>query len=150
MWKIAGGIVLAAVILFVGSAIVAGVMESEQRNADRKKVESLSSSLSLLQRINSGIAQKKLAKKKVPEPACWYLAAAAYRLAEARDMKLSIEVATAATDVPDLMDYIRGAGFPDTRNVVRGLAVDVYKENSLSPDGTFNERVERCASGGRR
>lgn len=146
MWKIAGGIILAVVILFVGSAVISGIAQAEREAADRKKAESLTTTLNLLTKITGEMAQRKKLKQKPVEPACWYLAAAAYRLAEARDLKMSIEAAIKATDVPDLMDYIRGAGFPVTRHVVGGLAQNVYKE-ALSPDSTFGQQIYLCTSG---
>lgn len=149
MWKIAGGIVLAVVILFVGSAVITGIAESQIAAADRKKAEALTTSLNLLQKITAEMDQRKKLKQRPIEPACWYLAAAAYRLAEARDLKMSMDAATVATDVPDLMDYIRGAGFPDTHHVVRGLAADVFN-GAASPDVTFGNRLALCASGAKR
>lgn len=126
-----------ATVLFFGSAIVSGVMESNQRHADTKKAAGLTG-LPALQKMMLEAARKR------PSTAtpCWYVGAIAYRLAEARDLKIDKAFAIEASNERYLIEDLTKHGF-DTHAVISGLAQRVYS-SPLPPQAMFDSQVEAC------
>ena len=129
-----------AVALFFGSAIVAGIMESNEREDVRKKATSLSSINVLQNMILSGIK-----KNKRPPLACWYVGAIGFRLAEARDVKIPKQYAIDLANDHYLVEELAKNGF-NAKHVIGGIANQVY-DSPLSPTSTFDAQLEACTRG---
>lgn len=125
-------------VLFFGSAIIAGISESAQKSTDAKLSVRLTDELELgdkiLKMLKSGAWDAELP--------CWYMAAASYRLAEARNLRIDIENAVDLANTSFFAEPIARTG-ANTRYVIRGIAVQVWS-NHLSPQASFDARLESC------
>jgi hypothetical protein len=129
-----------AIALFVGSAMVAGVVESNEHEGVRKKAVSLSPINTLQDMILSGIK-----KNNRPALPCWYIGAIGFRLAEARDLKIPKPYAIDLANDPHLVEELAKSGF-NAKLVISGIASQVY-DSPLSPATTFDAQIEACAMG---
>jgi hypothetical protein len=128
-----------AIALFIGSAFVAGKLEQRQERAMEQKAASLTDILVLQKMIRTGM-QAKGARIGLP---CWYLAAIGFRLAEARDLKISREDAIALSNDRYLVGELAKIG-SDPKMVITGLSHRVYG-SPLPPRETFDSQLEACA-----
>lgn len=135
-----GGLVLAIVLIVA----VQGYQDARQRADDREKYKKLTDTPELLRMVLAAVKPRKGAQK-VPV-LCAYMAAGAFRLAEARDLKMTKEGAEAA--VLAEMDIVREIAKTGANPVyvIGGLASRVYKQ-STSPAATFELQAYDCASG---
>lgn len=129
-----------AVVLFFGSAIVVGIMDSNERDDVQKKAASLSSINTLQNMILAG-----LKKNKRPPLACWYIAAISFRLAEARDLKIPKPFAIDLANDQYLVEELARNGF-NAKQVIGGIASQVY-DSPLPPASTFDVQLEACTRG---
>jgi hypothetical protein len=129
----------AAVVLFVGSAMVAGIMEFNEGEDARKKSASLSSISVLQNMILSG------AKSKSVPLSCWYVGAIGFRLAEARDLKIPKAYAIDLANDEHLVGELAKSGF-NAKHVIGGIATHVY-DSPLPPSSTFETQLEACSRG---
>jgi hypothetical protein len=130
-------IVGAVVVLFVGSAVVAGIMDSNQKHDTQEKASSLTD-INVLQKM---IMKNMDVRHDVPL-VCWYNGAISYRLAEARDLKIEKGDAVELTNDQYLVHELVKHGF-DSKAVVAGLARIVY-DSPLSPSASFDAEIDAC------
>ena len=132
----------AVIALFFGTAIIAGIMESREREDVQEKTNLLSS-INILQ----GMILSGMKTNKRPPLVCWYIGALAFRLAEARDLKISKPYAIDLTNDQYLVGELAKNGF-NAKNVIGGIASQVY-DSPLSPSSTFDAQIEACTRGRR-
>jgi hypothetical protein len=128
----------AAVALFFGSAIVAGIMQSHQEESVRQKANSLTSTESLL-----GIMLAEMRRTKGRPVVCWYIGAIGYRLAEARDLEIPMSYAVDLANDEYLVEDLAKGGF-NARHVITGIAMQVY-DSPLPPFKTLETQSQSCA-----
>ncbi|KWB64159.1 hypothetical protein WL38_20300 [Burkholderia ubonensis] len=133
-------IVGAVVVLFVGSAVIGGIMESNQRRDTREKAGSLTD-VNVLQKM----IMKEMDERHDVPLVCWYNGAISYRLAEARDLKIEKADAVELSNDQYLVHELVKHGF-DPKAVVAGLARIVY-DSPLSPTASFDAAIEACTIG---
>lgn len=128
----------AAVTLFVGSAVVSGILDA---NAKRRAQE-LSTRLTSINRLQNMVLEAVKKRDGVSVP-CGFVAAIAFRLAEARDLNIEQAYGVDLANDRWLVEEIAKTG-SDPRYVIRGLAAQVYG-SPLSPADTFKVHAAACA-----
>ncbi len=136
----AAAVVVAAVVLFFGSAVLVGIFESQTRHEAQKKASQLTDVPKLQSMIHTTMRDGRHPKAPV---VCWYLGAIGFRLAEARDLKIPVAHAIGLANDQQLVEEVAKAGF-NTRHVVGGVADQVYA-SPLSPALTFNAQRAACS-----
>lgn len=137
---VVGGLLLLVLIVVA----VQGYQDARARADDRDKFAKLSHTSILLGKVLAAIKPAKGTRKV--SPLCAYLAAGAYRLAEARNLQMTREGAEAAVLAEmDIVREIMQTG-SEPVYVVAGLASRVYSQ-SAAPDATFELEAARCMGG---
>lgn len=135
-----GMLLLAAVVLFVGSAVLSGISESRHQAKERELTMQLSSSGLLMSHIKDAADSKKWRADLL----CYTLAGASYKLAEARALGISKAAAVDATNDPEFMRPLLEMG-SNPRLVLMGLADHVY-DSKAEPKMAFEARLSACGT----
>lgn len=135
---IVGGVIAA---LFVGSAVISGIVESNSKHETQRLASRLTSTTQLQSMVLTAMKQRK----GISAP-CGFVGAIGYRLAEARDLKIPQEHAVDLANDRWLVEEIAKTG-SDPRYVIVGLASQVYG-SPLPPAETFNAQATACARSG--
>lgn len=136
--KVVFATVLIAVVLFFGSAVVVGIVDSNRNDLDRKLAQKLTGIPELQKMVSSRL-------DGTAPLACLYLSAISYRLAEARDLGITRSTAIELANNEFLVTELIKNGF-NSASVVRGVSSIVY-DSPLSPQGSFDAQLDSCVNG---